>query len=235
MQNNNPKAFTLIELLTVIGIIGLLVAILLPVLARARGAAFKLKCSSNLGQIGLATSLYCNDSQEFYPSAKDPVSTDPAYWLWMGRGWRQFLNEYLSAKENGKAGVFLCPANKTDKENYDATSYAYVMSCYHSPEQIDTIKGVAQQYSSSLVMESISQKSLNVKHPAGKIIFGEWLSNHLYIDSDAGWWCDQGRRNFLFADLHTDYIAASDIEIANDGNPNPSVTAGGLGGFDIFE
>ena len=61
--------FTLIELLVVIGIITLLVAILLPVLGRARESARRIQCLSNLRQMVIAANVYVNDCQGFYPVA----------------------------------------------------------------------------------------------------------------------------------------------------------------------
>jgi prepilin-type N-terminal cleavage/methylation domain-containing protein len=57
-RRNRDAGFTLIEVLVVITIIGLIVAILLPAVQAARDSARRLRCASNLRQLGLAATNY---------------------------------------------------------------------------------------------------------------------------------------------------------------------------------
>ena len=63
------NAFTLIELLVVIAIIGILAAMLLPVLANAKEQARAAQCRNNVKQIILATHMYANDCDQYLPDA----------------------------------------------------------------------------------------------------------------------------------------------------------------------
>ncbi|AQQ71083.1 type II secretion system protein G [Limihaloglobus sulfuriphilus] len=224
------RAFTLIELLVVIAVIALLMGILLPTLGRAKIIARRTICQSNLKQISLAFEMYCHDNNSTYIAADDPVSG--GVWLWMGRGFRGWIKPYLD-NSSGNTAVLSCPGDITAEDKYESTSYAYSMSFYYSPEQINSIDSTAGTYGTECPIKSTPQRRENVALASQKILCGEWLSNHDKKDGDMGWWCSIGSRNFVMADGSVVFLAAEDIEEANDGLPDPNLTRDGISGFDV--
>ncbi len=129
-------AFTLIELLVVIAIIAILAAILFPVFSRAREAARKTACLSNMRQLGLAFQAYTQDYDEALPNSTDgtpgtgvlgawnfykvfPTNTNPGSYDVTQGG----LYPYVKNKQ-----IYICPSDSQGRQSgnsYAANSCAF--------------------------------------------------------------------------------------------------------------
>jgi len=111
MRRAKPSAFTLVELLVVIGIIGLLVLILLPSLSKVRNQAQTIYCLSNLRQLGIATAMYTGEQKGYLPY---PTTTQGEDALWFNA-----LDPYLQATTTGgRTGVAAGRSYKAYKQCY---------------------------------------------------------------------------------------------------------------------
>ena len=109
--------FTLLELLVVVSIISILAAMLLPALSRAREAARRVSCASNLRQMGLVFKMYAGEAKDSYPSIPRVVGADCATRntrVLMVDG-RSVYPEYLT-----EAKVLVCPSSSRAEDDYRA-------------------------------------------------------------------------------------------------------------------
>jgi prepilin-type N-terminal cleavage/methylation domain-containing protein/prepilin-type processing-associated H-X9-DG protein len=109
----NRRAFTLIELLAVIVIIGILAAITIPIVGKVRESAKAAQCVSNLRQIGMAFIAYCSDNKDrvpHQPGGTPGPSGDSTYWEVLGpyAGWTKPMRADVTA---AAGTVMHCPAH----------------------------------------------------------------------------------------------------------------------------
>jgi prepilin-type N-terminal cleavage/methylation domain-containing protein/prepilin-type processing-associated H-X9-DG protein len=194
VSERKRAAFTLVELLVVIGIIAILVGILLPTLGRARETARRVGCCSNLRQIAMAVLMYEQAWKRLPGPALpaildyDTVNAEPpilsAYYK--ARQWTNadVLMKFLG---NSKA-VFHCPSSLELRENASpwSTASAYkgkiLGYCYKINNQSDTVPSFFfGSHTSTRTVEEQTPKKLAQIRSAGNTVTELGVKNHTLI------------------------------------------------------
>lgn len=116
------RGFTLVELLVVMAVVGALMALLLPAVQSAREAARRTKCASNLHQLGLAITMYCDARQGWFPDTVHTVEAEKA--------WINTLAPYLESVDK----VRLCPVDPHAQERFERKLTSYALNGYLTVE-----------------------------------------------------------------------------------------------------
>lgn len=109
LPSRGPTAFTLVELLVVIGIIAVLVSVLLPALNKARRRAVDTRCAANLRTLYLASVAYAIDNRGYFPYR--PAGGGPHRFKRSNYDLNPtFLQPYIVKTQSGRENAMFCPA-----------------------------------------------------------------------------------------------------------------------------
>ena len=145
------RAFTLIELLIVIGIVAIIAAILFPVFASAREDGRKTTCLSNQRQLGLAMQQYLGDWGDHYPSARSPFP---------GSSWVFQLYRYVNTES-----VYKCPTDPFSPKDPDhpAIGVSYAMNMNLGGCAFDNLKFKAPSFIQAAYQGALSDPAKTVQ------------------------------------------------------------------------
>lgn len=118
-MSRTRSAFTLIELIVVISIVGTLCVFVYTSLKTARVNALELQCSGNMRQIGMGLNAYCNEHQGEYPQSMHTTEEEEKAWVWL-------LKPYLDNVDE----IRICPADPKAKERLEAKGTSYILNEY---------------------------------------------------------------------------------------------------------
>ncbi|MFN7138630.1 MAG: type II secretion system protein [Limisphaerales bacterium] len=169
-RDNQSHGFTLIELLVVIAIIGILAAMLMPSLSRARGAGLSIACINNLKQLGYSALMYADDY-----NSRLPVRSNPSWMHTLRPGYQNFK-------------ILQCPADTiaaSDPSNPNEAHRAprsYLMNGWS--DYFETILSPEdwEKYKNYQHVSGLSQTA--IPYASETILFGEKESQSRHVHMD---------------------------------------------------
>ncbi len=195
MRRRQTRAFTLIEVLVVVAIIGLLVSILLPSLHRAREQGRTLVCQTNVRQLTMAFLSYSTQAQGLLPGCSEDPGAD---WLGgantqQGHTGRQPEDGVIYKHLGNQKNVYACPADDAPR-NFVGTLYSYTASTLMSGANTALVSGSHYRYSGAASVKNYSDTdhSADMRPNGAMVVIEEDPVWYLTNVINSAWDADDG-------------------------------------------
>ncbi len=219
-RNHRRQAFTLVELLAVIAILGVLAAILIPVVSHVRSTVLSTQCTANLRQIGAGYQQYLNDYQGIVPigwvNRNGETNIQEKYNLPYSGGW---IDYYYNTIPTEQRVIMGCPLQRENKEDI-------WRAANKTPQQIRTYRtyGFNGDLGFDLSAGEVKPKHITLyDSPGSTILIAD--GNNSDANGTAGYYnagithyrlpeaVHDGQANILFLDGHVESLALEDIPV----------------------
>ena len=207
------SGFSLTELLTVIGIIAILIAILLPALRAARETAERTRCAAQLHQLGAALVCYANANNGWlpawsawhtYPRGLPGDDED-------GAAWTIELEPYIGSPDSP---VYNCPSFPGRMRNYFLSAIWASAHGQHAME-ISTVKMTSRFIlSGDVTQQGVYPPPFGTnQHPTADADYSDEAEPLLAFPDQGGFLMHRGGNNILFDDIHVEAAIAFEPEM----------------------
>lgn len=231
-DNSQRQAFTLVELLVVIGIIAVLISILLPALSSARRSANRLTCLSNLRQFQLASEMYANENGGWYIPVLTffaASGTPPSVWWSENTTTRTYLSLFPNVQVYyGQADIKrICP-NASYALNSPNPDGSYSIRASYGMNYTDYIDPVAfpslYLYSGTSPKNWCAYKAAKVRRASERLAWADavapWIrasTSNAYVGevstNTAVAYRHEGGINIVYFDGHGEWLPRKQVDI----------------------